>query len=316
MFQQYFTNTDTSELLNQPGVLGVISFEQRCEAPSELGIVPVGLESLSGLKHEVVAYGEGVVERGVSHGCHWNTSADVMLVSHWVDESMCDDIENATAGAYAALYSVLAEKGYEKVFRIWNFIPNINSGSGDCEEYKKFCVGRAKAFAELGFADKEFPAASGLGHHSKGAVIYLLASRSGAPTHFENPRQQSAYHYPRVYGPRSPSFARATRVDLDGEAEVFVSGTASIIGYESKAPGKLSEQMTITVENINALVDHIDSAPQPLKAVRVYLRHASDFELAKTYLSEKYAEHDTNFLLADICSANLLVEIEAAFKGS
>ncbi len=316
MFQQYFSNDSSSQLLKKPGVLAVISFEQRCEAPLELGVVPVGFHSLSGLNTEVLSYGSSTVERGEYQSCQWSIADDVMFVSTWITADQCVDIEAATFDAYISLYRTLEAKGFAHVFRIWNFIPNINSGDGDCEEYKKFCVGRANAFAELDIPESDFPAASGLGHHSKGAVVYLLASRIKEGCHFENPKQQSAYHYPREYGPKSPSFARATSIGLNGSDDIFISGTASILGHQTKAPEDLEQQLSITVDNIQALLAHVDNGAGPLNAIRVYLRHKKDYEQARDHLSKVLPLESINYLWADICRANLLVEIEAASKGT
>lgn len=313
-FTQYYTNDDARELLAQPGVLAVISFESRCEKPTELGCIPIGLTSLSQKTEEVISLADGLAERGEADGCHWNIIDDIACVATWVPEDECGDIENAACAAYMRLFGVLRDKGFHHVFRIWNFIPNINSGDGDCEEYKKFCVGRQRAFASMSLAPDAYPAASALGHHSGGAVIYALASRATQAVHHENPRQQSAYHYPREYGPISPSFARATRQRLSEREHIFVSGTASIIGHATCAPQSLREQLSITVENIALLLADIHDEHEPLRAIRVYLRHAADYAEALEHLTSVYPEQHMNFLLADICRANLLVEIEVASR--
>src|SRR3546814_12468443 len=54
------------------------------------------------------------------------------------------------------------------------------------------------------------PAATAIGRCDDARVVqvYWLAARTpGMPV--ENPRQVSAYRYPRQYGPQQPSFARA-----------------------------------------------------------------------------------------------------------
>jgi len=63
----------------------------------------------------------------------------------------------------------------------------------------------------------------------------VLAASRAEPTALENPRQTSAYRYPRRYGPRSPAFARATLLpDRDGATLVeHVAAEARKLGYYS-----------------------------------------------------------------------------------
>lgn len=312
MFQQSFTQLPTSELVAHSGVLAVISFEPNCESEVPFGVVPVGLQSLSGLDKEVLFCGDGPIERGFEKGCYWACCDDVIFVSYTISAERCGDIENSTYEAYIALYQVLEEKGFAHVFRIWNFMPNINSGEGDGEEYKKFCVGRGRAFDQFELDASDFPATSALGHHGSGAVIYLLASRVSAGTHFENPLQLSAYAYPRKYGPRKPSFARATAIDLYGRKEIFISGTSSIIGHETKAAGDMRQQLEITLENIRVLLAHVDENASPLAAIRVYLRYREDYAAAREFLEARLPQCNINYLWAEVCRSDLLVEIEAA----
>src|SRR3546814_12443298 len=84
----------------------------------------------------------------------------------------------------------------------------ITFGDGDAERYREFCVGRARGLGD--FDTHALPAATAIGRCDDARVVqvYWLAARTpGMPV--ENPRQVSAYRYPRQYGPQQPSFARA-----------------------------------------------------------------------------------------------------------
>lgn len=312
MLRQRYLTEISENLLSEPGVLAVVPFGLKCTSASELGSVPIGLGSLDTHTHELIEYGNYVAERGSENGCEWSAIDDVICVSTWISEQDCEDIERGAFDAYLNLFAVLKTKGYEHPFRIWNFIPNINVGEGDAEEYKKFCVGRLRAFEQLKVDDLQFPAASALGHHSSGAVIYLLASKKPG-LHHENPRQERAYRYPREYGPSSPSFSRATSISFNGVKQVFVSGTASIVGHETCSVGSLGEQLAITLDNIELLLNSITAEQaSSLSAVRVYLRYPEHAAEAQAYLAQRLPGVESVLLLADICRANLLVEIEAA----
>lgn len=301
---------DTAHLLAQPGVLALVNFGDSCAELAQPGIIPLGIPSLCDKPWEVIHYGDSVAERGTDEHCQWSLIEDVLCVATWIAPQDCSDIEAATEVAYGRLFRVIQAKGFPYPFRIWNFMPDINSGDGDREEYKKFCVGRQRAFDDYHVAPQEFPAASALGHHTKGAVIYLLAARDSG-VHHENPRQQPAYQYPREYGPTSPSFARATSLELRATPHVFISGTASIIGHNTQAVGDLEQQLAITLDNIQHLLEHLEQAGAGLSAVRVYLRHAQDIALATDFLTSRLPATELNFIHADICRSQLLVEIEA-----
>lgn len=301
---------DTSQLLAQPGVLALVNFGDACAPGAQPGIIPLGMPSLSDQPWEVIRYGDSVAQRGVDEHCHWSLIEDVLCVATWIAPEDCSDIEAATEVAYGRLFRVIQAKGFPYPFRIWNFMPDINCGAGDREEYKKFCVGRQRAFDDYHVAPQEYPAASALGHHTKGAVIYLLAGRNSG-VHHENPRQQPAYQYPREYGPTSPSFARATSLALRSLEQVFISGTASIIGHNTQAVGDLQQQLAITLDNIQHLLLHVEQADAELSAIRVYLRHAQDVAVAQAFLSARLPATAVNFIHADICRSQLLVEIEA-----
>ncbi len=313
MLSHTYPRIDSQVQLAEPGVLAVVSFDGQCLAPATPGVIPVGLRSLSGQPWEVIRCEGGPAERGIEDGIHWSRIGDVLCLAAWITPEGCADIESASCDAYRRLFALCQRQGHPYPFRIWNHIPDINRGEGDLEQYKKFCIGRQRAFDSLHLAQRQYPAASALGHHSRGAVIYLLAHRQPGQ-HHENARQQPAYQYPRQYGPCSPSFARATSLDLDTSRQVFVSGTASILGHDTKAVGDLQEQLSITLENIHHLVDSIRPASTRLQALRIYLRHAGDYPAARQLLLGHFPPEAMNFLHADICRDKLLVEIEAATR--
>jgi enamine deaminase RidA (YjgF/YER057c/UK114 family) len=134
----------------------------------------------------------------------------------------------------------------------------------------------------------------------------------------ENPRQVSAYLYPAAYGPRSPTFSRAALALLPGQEVLFVSGTASIVGHRTVHTGDAAAQCRETVANIAAVVAEANqicrSSPFALGELvfRVYLRHAGDFPVIRATLADLLgAGADIVFVQADICRADLLLEVEA-----
>ncbi len=233
---------------------------------------------------------------------------DEPILSHSARD-LYDELFKLTRGAY--------------LYRIWNFVPDLNLGTGDKERYRQFSLGRSSSFQEeFGQQDtNRMPAGTCVGIQGEYMVICFLAGIS-TPDHHENPNQIPAYRYPRQYGPKSPSFARATSVSVPPHHYRFISGTAAVMGHESMGMGNLEKQIEITCNNIELIANQtlesnqIPCEDQSLYSCKVYLRHASDFEEAQSLLKERFpqSEHQFIYLQSDICRKELLVEIELCFQ--
>ena len=138
----------------------------------------------------------------------------------------------------------------------------------------------------------------------------------------ENPRQTSAYRYPPKFGIHSPSFSRACVLSESAGTNLFVSGTASIVGHETIHPGDVAAQTRETVANINALLDEanrvVGSARYSLDGLKfkVYVRQPSDFCAIERALAGSLGCSTPVYLQADVCREDLLVEIEATGESS
>lgn len=228
-------------------------------------------------------------------------------------------LQAATEAAYGAAFALLEARGYRDVLRFWNYFSAINAESHARERYRQFNVGRQEAFLAHGHAViGAVPAACALG--SAGGPLHLAFLAARAPVaSVENPRQISAYHYPDAYGPRSPTFSRAARVRLGGQDMLFVSGTASIVGHETLHRGDVAAQTRESLHNIAAVAaEAARQAPGArfgldALAYTVYVRRAEDLATVREVFSRTVgADVAAVFLLADVCRADLLVEIEAS----
>ena len=249
----------------------------------------------------------GAVRRG-AHGRFDEALGDAYaMLSCAVAIEPETDLRALTRTLYGELLERIVALGYPQLVRVWNHIPEINRGRGDDEVYRQFCWGRAEAFDRF---DGPLPAATGTGSGDGVLRICLLAATGAVElTHLENPRQISAFHYPREYGPRSPSFARATKVQADGAAVLLISGTASIVNHEALHAGDLTEQICETARNVRCLQAHAPEL-QPL-AVRYYLRHAADQALLLARFGENFPSHPAPVVIpSELCRDDLLAEIE------
>jgi len=219
-------------------------------------------------------------------------------------------IEAVTMEIYRDLLAFRAEQTSAHLIKFWNFVPHINRGAGELEVYKRFSRGRLAGFRLADVSEDEFPAASALGHKGEFLTVHMLLSdRSGV--HKTNPLQIDAFRYPPQYGSSSPSFARATEVTQSyGERLVWISGTASIRGHESLHAGNVVAQTELTLENIGILLEQSNKTRDDIQSLRVYLRHAEDLEAVRSLVDGALPSGNRVFLQADICRAELLVEIE------
>ena len=212
--------------------------------------------------------------------------------------------------------------------RIWNYVPQINELQAGLERYQQFNIGRWVAFEERFGRDLRsfMPAASAVGIGGGRLAVAFTAGRQ-RPVFFENPAQVPAYHYPPDYGPRPPGFARGVTIEGPGVRTVFLSGTASIEGHRSIGEGDWAVQFRTTLHNIETMMDRM-GVPQALDVrawergeileggIKCYLRHPESLSVMQDWLEEHtgLTEEHIAFVQADICRAELDIEIEATVK--
>jgi chorismate lyase / 3-hydroxybenzoate synthase len=242
-------------------------------------------------------------------------AGDVMVGATVFSDSK--DLRGNAAAAYRSAVATARDEGFSNFMRMWNHFPEIHRDEAGLERYQAFCVGRAEGFEGSGFAmGGDLPAASGVGSEGEGLVVMFLATK-GPVRNVENPRQVSAFRYPRRYGPRSPSFARASIAEIGGERQLFVSGTASIVGCESVHPGDLELQFRETMENLRAVCEsasdgrcrELRELPGPV--YRAYVRHPEHHATLQSMFADVTGtDARCLWVLGDICREELLFEVE------
>ncbi len=231
-------------------------------------------------------------------------------------------LEDVTRFAYEHIFEYCRRSGFSHLLRMWNYFPGINSDQNGLERYRRFCIGRHQAFST---AHKEFasilPAASAVGTQG-GAfqVLFLAGKRPGRP--LENPRQVSAYEYPPIYGPKSPSFARATVNRTPVGSHLFVAGTASIVGHATQHHGDPTKQTLETLSNIEAILARVRRKNSELwdEAVsqgilKVFVRDPADFQaVSQTIEKHELGQGSILYVQGEMCRKDLLVEIEGVWS--
>ncbi len=227
-------------------------------------------------------------------------------------------LEQAARHAYTQLFEILDKNNFPYVWRSWNYMPAINQVTHGLERYRQFNAGRGQGFAKgARVMTNNVPAACALGVQGGPLSVAFLAGRT--PTlAIENPRQTSAYHYPRQYGAQSPTFSRASLARLHDQELLFLSGTASIVGHQTLHTGDVRRQTAETLANIEAVVAQTNLLARGARKfhlhdlqLRVYVRHAGDVDAIRSVLAAHLApDQQIRFLHADICRSDLDVEIE------
>jgi len=265
-------------------------------------------------------------------GLSWRCDGEWTFGRLLLPESAAADLEALSHLAYTRLFAALAQAGTPHLVRLWNYLPRINQEQAGLERYRRFNLGRQAAFQQAGrSAFDGAPAACALGcpgpaggdeaSACSGLTLYFLAGRQPV-TPIENPRQVSAYRYPSQYGPAAPSFSRAALADLGGgSVGLFISGTASIVGHETVHLGDVRAQTRETLTNLRTLCAQASlRAGRPFRVedleLVVYLRHPADLaavrdELTQALGADSPALRSAIVVQADVCRADLLVEIEA-----
>lgn len=250
------------------------------------------------------------------------SSADLTFGCLQLPETSGGGFEELSRAAYAGLFEFLDRNssrsddghGHGHLLRIWNYFPGITADAGGMERYRRFSVGRHEAFEAAGRLVAQAPAACALGRGAGPLTIYFLAAR-GAGRPVENPRQVSAWRYPPQYGPRSPTFSRATLAQAGGMPLLFVSGTASIVGHRSMHIGDPRAQAGETIANVRAVLgeaERMGCVPQPgTLRLKAYLRHAADLPVVRAVVAQAFGDQvQPVYLQAEVCRPELQLEIE------
>jgi hypothetical protein len=229
-------------------------------------------------------------------------------------------LEDIVEQAYLQMFDFMDAAGFAAPLRFWNYLTAITAEDRGLERYRRFNIGRQKAFSAR-LQQALPPAASGVGGIQGRSLIYFLAARRPARP-IENPRQISAYRYPKIYGPQSPSFSRASVFSQDSMQALFISGTASIVGHQTRHAGDLLGQVAETTANLRALIGA--AAPFPLIsaaapwpqtgkwALKIYLQHPDFRETVDPAIEGMFgAAVERLYLHGEICRPGLLLEIEA-----
>lgn len=340
------TGSCTLDVPDGTYLLAAVGFaRQPVQRVANLPVFDVGLPLLAGDVAHELWLSPRPVRYGQSDAITYSENGDVLFGHVLLDEVGEGDeasLQALSQQAYQQIFALLAQSGYGCLLRIWNYFPAItalnahsDSASDALNRYQAFCLGRQAALDDHDNFAYSPPAATAIGTHDGGLQIYFIAAKQ-AGVQLENPRQTSAFLYPRQYGPVSPAFSRATVKAWDaqqnGYQHVYVSGTASIVGYETLHVGDVQAQLQETLRNLEALLEHGDETLglpinrlAQLSQLKVYVHDKQQLPLIREQLdayfdtyfaanaTEPYQKPVIVYLQGDVCRADLLVEMEAIY---
>jgi enamine deaminase RidA (YjgF/YER057c/UK114 family) len=209
---------------------------------------------------------------------------------------------------------------YRDVARTWIYIDDILGW------YDEFNHARNRCYSDVGFlgnpSDEEqaerlfLPASTGIaGKNPAGASavmdVFAVHGNSGGSIRMRpisGTRQRSPFRY-------GSAFSRAMVVEEPDLKLILVSGTASI-DEEGKTvfAGDAAAQIRHTLDVVSALIAGEGASLQDLCEATVFLKRSGDFPL---YLEEAgrfgISEAPSVNIVADVCRADLLFELDAAF---
>nr|WP_321406295.1 hypothetical protein [uncultured Carboxylicivirga sp.] len=248
-----------------------------------------------------------------------------------------DNINSSAIHAFEELITLLSEEGFtlNEVVRQWNYIPEILSfevrNEKEQQHYQLFNEVRKHYYNQYRTIEG-YPAATGIGVAMGSVSIDICAikpANNNSVYSVNNPEQLNAYHYRQdvLVGElaegleikQAPQFERAKLVTDNNT--LFISGTASIKGQYTIGLNNALEQTQTTLELIHNLklaakqtAKNLNENSLNFSYARIYIKKAEDFESVMSICTNELPNTPLNFVQADICRDNLLVEIEAEMQ--
>jgi hypothetical protein len=253
-------------------------------------------------------------------------SKEKTIVRIETHESESVNLEKAGYETYKKIFEMMQSGRFGNFVRAWNYIPNILSEDGGLERYRQFNLGRWNAWQDHGPKNPDGspkrPAMTGIGSFEGPLVVEAMFSPYEVKE-MENPRQTQFIHYSEKWGKKPPVSARGT-LHLPPEGpEIYIAGTASLVGEEVAHEGDVVAQTLETLENIKVLIGDENVKNYGLdkgftldnvESIRVYIKNEEDYEKVKDTLDTVWYGKKILYVNDDICRPGFLIEIEGVAK--
>jgi enamine deaminase RidA (YjgF/YER057c/UK114 family) len=253
-------------------------------------------------------------------------------------ENPSADINTQADYCMKTIGEILQNEGFtfSDIVRQWNYVGNICNCIllKNCinQNYQIFNDVRSKYYNTDDWKNG-YPASTGIGISLNRIITDFIALKPKSKTKIiplRNPRQADAHNYSTgvLKGiahagfdeATTPKFERGKIVLSDSGAEIYVSGTAAIIGQDSLNTDDVETQTEVTIENILELVSvenllahgaDISGKEPHFDYLRVYMKNIEDYKKVRLICEKYFPGVTISYLQADVCRFELLVEIEA-----
>jgi chorismate lyase/3-hydroxybenzoate synthase len=103
-------------------------------------------------------------------------------------------------------------------------------------------------------------------------------------------------------------------VDWQQGAELMVSGTASVVGHETRHAGNATDQLNETFLNLASLLDTAGPGFEP-ESLKAYVRNVADAPTLRAGIAQRHPNTVLTVLHGDICRQDLAIEIEGVYTA-
>lgn len=224
---------------------------------------------------------------------------------------------------FAVISDILTANGFipSDIYRQWNYIQGITVLNDGSQNYQEFNDARS-IFYSSDVWNNGYPAATGIGTGRGGVMIEFSAIKEEEVPNkpIDNPMQVAAHNYSQevldgkvieeLKERTTPKFERARLLG----STIFISGTAAIKGEHSNHSTNAVEQTAETMEIMDRLVSKenipVANNGSHYRFLRVYVKNECDIPTVREFMEAHYPTVCKQYLVADICRPELLVEIE------
>lgn len=308
-------------------ILKVTHFSRDWEKDTDEQVLlsQISLPALTNVSYEVWLSDHPVLN--ISEDCiEFSSDNEKTFLRIEMHESETFNLEQVSFSIYKKIFELIQQKDLGNFIRAWNYVPNILSDEGDLERYRQFNIGRWNAWEQYGphFEDglPKRPAMTAIGSFGGPLIVECIFSKFPV-VELENPRQTQFVHYSRRWGPKPPISARGSLHITPGHIELYIAGTASLVGEEVFHEGDVVLQTKEALKNIEVLIskENLKSYQQNfgftldnIEGIRVYIKNTNDLEKVRSVLDNVWENKKIIYLNDDICRPGFLLEIEGFIR--
>ncbi|MBN1464378.1 hypothetical protein JXA02_01360 [candidate division KSB1 bacterium] len=262
-----------------------------------------------------------IYEGEIPVGKSWvRNGASFQIVQNMHGSAGSSDHYHESCEMFDRTQRVLQQDGtsFKNVLRTWIYLSNILDWYG---EFNRARNARFTEYGILGLSEKEnteaeqiyLPASTGiLGENPDGAVstmdVFAVAdARNISIAHTSGVQQKSPYRY-------GSAFSRAMTLKEADVTHILLSGTASIDEHGKTAHvDDVRQQIRKTFQVVQALIEKEGATLSDINEATVFLKDAQDLQTYWDVAAEfGLLDLPAILLIADVCRADLLFEIDAA----